>query len=115
VWGGGVSGLGEEGMDPKLLYCFLFPISILNFYVKSNSQFHIYLNFQIKVQMHTSKTQHEMQIYFMFIYSFIYFAQLCNNCVREFLILTHKWFAFGLPSKIGCDMDRGDEVVPTRR
>jgi hypothetical protein len=51
----------------------------------------------------------------MFIYSFIYFSQLCNNCVREFLILTHKWFAFGLPSKTGCDMDKGDEVVPTRR
>jgi hypothetical protein len=31
-------------------------------------------------------------------------VQLCNRCVREFLILAHTWFAFGLPSKIGCDM-----------
>jgi hypothetical protein len=30
-------------------------------------------------------------------------VQLCNPCVREFLILTRTWFAFGLPSKIGCD------------
>jgi hypothetical protein len=30
-------------------------------------------------------------------------VQLCNRCVREFLILTRTWFAFGLPSKIGCD------------
>jgi hypothetical protein len=31
-------------------------------------------------------------------------AQLCNHCVREFLILTRTWFAFDLPSKIGCDI-----------
>jgi hypothetical protein len=30
-------------------------------------------------------------------------VQLCNRCVREFLILAHTWFAFGLPSKTGCD------------
>jgi hypothetical protein len=30
-------------------------------------------------------------------------VQLCNHCVREFLILTRTWFAFGLPSKTGCD------------
>jgi hypothetical protein len=30
-------------------------------------------------------------------------VQLCNHCVREFLILARTWFAFGLPSKIGCD------------
>jgi hypothetical protein len=30
-------------------------------------------------------------------------GKLCNCCVREFLILAHTWFAFGLPSKIGCD------------
>jgi hypothetical protein len=30
-------------------------------------------------------------------------VQLCNRCVREFLILTRTWFAFGLPSKTGCD------------
>jgi hypothetical protein len=28
---------------------------------------------------------------------------LCNCCVRELLILAHTWFAFGLPSKTGCD------------
>jgi hypothetical protein len=31
--------------------------------------------------------------------------QLCNCCVRELLILTRTWFAFGLPSKTGCDID----------
>jgi hypothetical protein len=31
-------------------------------------------------------------------------VQLCNRCVREFLILAHAWFAFGLPSKTGCDI-----------
>jgi hypothetical protein len=31
-------------------------------------------------------------------------VQLCNRCVREFLILTRTWFAFGLPSKTGCDI-----------
>jgi hypothetical protein len=30
-------------------------------------------------------------------------SHLCNRCVREFLILPCTWFAFGLPSKTGCD------------
>jgi hypothetical protein len=30
--------------------------------------------------------------------------QLCNCCVRELLILARTWFAFGLPSKTGCDI-----------
>jgi hypothetical protein len=30
-------------------------------------------------------------------------SHLCNHCVREFLILARTWFAFGLPSKTGCD------------
>ena len=30
-------------------------------------------------------------------------VQLCNRCVREFLILARTWSAFGLPSKIRCD------------
>jgi hypothetical protein len=30
-------------------------------------------------------------------------SHLCNRRVREFLILTCTWFAFGLPSKTGCD------------
>jgi hypothetical protein len=30
-------------------------------------------------------------------------VQLCNRCVREFLILARTWFAFGLPSKTECD------------
>jgi hypothetical protein len=29
-------------------------------------------------------------------------VQLCNRCVREFLILARTWFAFGLPSKTEC-------------
>jgi hypothetical protein len=28
-------------------------------------------------------------------------SHLCNRYVREFLILAHTWFAFGLPSKPG--------------
>jgi hypothetical protein len=31
-------------------------------------------------------------------------SMLCNCCVRELLILARAWFAFGLPSKTGCDM-----------
>jgi hypothetical protein len=32
-------------------------------------------------------------------------SMLCNCCVRELLILARTWFAFGLPSKTGCDID----------
>jgi hypothetical protein len=35
-------------------------------------------------------------------------SMLCNCCVRELLILTRTWFAFGLPSKTGCDTPLGD-------
>jgi hypothetical protein len=30
-------------------------------------------------------------------------VQLCNRCVREFMVLACTWFAFGLPSKTECD------------
>jgi hypothetical protein len=30
-------------------------------------------------------------------------SMLCYCCVRELLILARTWFAFGLPSKTGCD------------
>jgi hypothetical protein len=30
-------------------------------------------------------------------------SMLCNYRVRELLILARTWFAFGLPSKTGCD------------
>jgi hypothetical protein len=30
-------------------------------------------------------------------------SHLCNRRVHEFLILARTWFAFGLPSKTGCD------------
>jgi hypothetical protein len=33
-------------------------------------------------------------------------SMLCNCCVRELLILARTWFAFGLPSKTGCDRER---------
>jgi hypothetical protein len=36
-------------------------------------------------------------------------SMLCNCCVRELLILARTWFAFGLPSKTGCD---NDDVYP---
>jgi hypothetical protein len=31
-------------------------------------------------------------------------SMLCNCCVRELLILARTCFAFGLPSKTGCDI-----------
>jgi hypothetical protein len=31
-------------------------------------------------------------------------VQLCNRCVREFLILARTRCALGLPSKTGCDI-----------
>ena len=31
-------------------------------------------------------------------------SMLCNCRVRELLILARTWFAFGLPSKTGCDI-----------
>jgi hypothetical protein len=37
-------------------------------------------------------------------------VQLCNCCVCELLILARTWFAFGLPSKTGCDRKREKEV-----
>jgi hypothetical protein len=33
-------------------------------------------------------------------------SHLCNRRVREFLNLARTWFAFGLPSKTGCDRER---------
>jgi hypothetical protein len=33
-------------------------------------------------------------------------SMLCNCCVRELLILARTWFAFGLPSKTGCDNNK---------
>jgi hypothetical protein len=33
-------------------------------------------------------------------------SMLCNCCVRELLILARTWFAFGLPSKTGCDKEQ---------
>jgi hypothetical protein len=38
-------------------------------------------------------------------------VQLCNCCVREFMILACTWFAFGLPSKTGCDTIVGAYIV----
>jgi hypothetical protein len=35
-------------------------------------------------------------------------SMLCNCCVRELLILARTWFAFGLPSKTGCDSSSSD-------
>jgi hypothetical protein len=40
-------------------------------------------------------------------------SMLCNCCVRELLILARTWFAFGLPSKTGCDISGGIKVVLT--
>jgi hypothetical protein len=38
-------------------------------------------------------------------------VQLCNRCVREFLILARTWFTFGLSSKTGCDKPHEDVKV----
>jgi hypothetical protein len=38
-------------------------------------------------------------------------SMLCNCCVRELLILARTWFAFGLPSKTGCDKFLGSSNV----
>jgi hypothetical protein len=39
-------------------------------------------------------------------------VRLCNYCVRELLILTRTWFAFGLPSKTGCDkLIKGQHIL----
>jgi Leucine-rich repeat (LRR) protein len=38
-------------------------------------------------------------------------SHLCNRRVREFLILARTWFAFGLPSKTGCDIDLGENLL----
>jgi hypothetical protein len=36
-------------------------------------------------------------------------VQLCNRCVHEFLNLARTWFVFVLPSKIECDIGKGDD------
>jgi hypothetical protein len=50
---------------------------------------------------------HDVTDYYTFFYVIIWAlcddVQICNYCVRELLILAHTWFAFGLPSKTGCD------------
>jgi hypothetical protein len=38
-------------------------------------------------------------------------VQLCNCRVRELLILARTWFAFGLPSKTGCDTTESTKSV----
>jgi hypothetical protein len=40
-------------------------------------------------------------------------SHLCNRCVREFLILARTWFAFGLPSKTGCDTNNDTTLAYT--
>jgi hypothetical protein len=41
-------------------------------------------------------------------------SMLCNCCVRELLILARTWFAFGLPSKTGCDSLRPSHTAESR-
>jgi hypothetical protein len=54
-----------------------------------------------------SQTYDVIDYYYPFIYVIIRAlcddVQFCNCCVRELLILARTWFAFGLPSKTGCD------------
>jgi hypothetical protein len=56
--------------------------------------------------MWISQTHDVIDYYFPFLILFehcVMMSMLCNCCVRELLILTRTWFAFGLPSKTGCD------------
>jgi hypothetical protein len=44
---------------------------------------------------------------------FEHFVMICgyvNCCVRELLILARTWFTFGLPSKTGFDIHRGEQA-----
>jgi hypothetical protein len=41
-------------------------------------------------------------------------SMLCNCCVRELLILARTWFAFGLPSKTGCDSELQKTWMPLK-
>jgi hypothetical protein len=53
-----------------------------------------------------SHTYDVIDYYFPFLILFehcVIMSMLCNCCVRELLILARTWFAFGLPSKTGCD------------
>jgi hypothetical protein len=38
-------------------------------------------------------------------------SHLCNRRVREFLIMTRAWFAFGLPSKPGVTLSDGGDTI----
>jgi hypothetical protein len=40
---------------------------------------------------------------------------LCNRRVREYLILARTWFAFGLPSKTGCDTPKRYEMAQKKQ
>jgi hypothetical protein len=56
--------------------------------------------------MRMSQTYDVIDYYFPFLILFehcVMMSILCNCCVRELLILARTWFAFGLPSKTGCD------------
>ena len=53
-----------------------------------------------------SQTYDVIDYYFPFLILFehcVMMSMLFNCCVRELLILARTWFAFGLPSKTGCD------------
>jgi hypothetical protein len=57
--------------------------------------------------MWMSQTYDVIDYYFPFLILFehcVMMSMLCNCCVRELLILARTWFAFGLPSKTGCDI-----------
>jgi hypothetical protein len=57
-----------------------------------------------------SHTYDVIDYFFPFLILFehcVMMSMLCNCCVRELLILTRTWFAFGLPSKTGCDIGSG--------
>jgi hypothetical protein len=56
--------------------------------------------------MWMSQTYDVIDYYFLFLILFehcVMMSMLCNCYVRGLLILACTWFAFGLPSKTGCD------------
>jgi hypothetical protein len=55
-----------------------------------------------------SQTYDVIDYYFPFLILFehcVMMSMLCNCYVRGLLILARTWFAFGLPSKTGCDTE----------
>jgi hypothetical protein len=79
--------------------------------VKVVSYYVSYLHFDLYLRLYGCLRHHDvinLIPYYVIIWALCDDVQLCNRCVREFLILARTWFAFGLPSKTVCD------TIPSR-